>query len=173
MPPRSAKLRAELPNGDLDRRVGIVETITGGISTRLDDLSASTAGQNAAMRDIASSVKEISERLRKIENEFIGVMTALQQQMTAAFQRIDETRSNIAQVKAEHEKDLGCIKEDVKLVKGEIPEKLRERMEKIENVLPGLITANKIMIFMASVITASLVGLVWAVFTGQASIIFK
>jgi DNA repair exonuclease SbcCD ATPase subunit len=143
-----------------------------GVYRRLDELGNRSEMQTAMMQDLTASVKEISERLRKFETENIGLLTALQQQMSNAFTRIDETKQDLVDAKNEHQKDIDKLDAEVKGIKEKIPEDLKDRIQALEKVIPSIALNNKILITIGGLFLASIITLIWALITGQATVTF-
>lgn len=141
-----------------------------GLSSRMDETAARVASMD---QNVAASLKEITDRLRSLEIGNTAILTALQEQMAAANKRIEETRQSVASAKVDREKALDDLSAQVRCLDDEVPERLRERLETIEKALPSLILSNKIMVFVASALVITLLGFLWAIFTGQAAILFK
>lgn len=169
----AASARPEITQGNIDNAV---ESKMLGVYKRLDELSTSTENrfdmQAKMTQDLTTTVKEMSERLRKMETENIGVLTMLQQQMVTAERRIDETRQDLVEAKAERQKDIDALNAEVKSVRCQIPDDLKERLKKLEDAIPSIAMTNKIIVFIGATLLSAVVALLVAIFTGRASIVF-
>lgn len=146
------------------------DAINGGYRQALQQLSERLDGMQS---ETSGLLKEISERLRKLELDNTSVLTVLQQQMAAVAQRIEEVRAAVAAEEGERRQADQANAEEVKCLSDKVPEKLRDRLEAVENVVKPLSITMKILTFIASALVLSLMGLLWAIFTGQAAIIFS
>lgn len=144
------------------------------VTDRVNDMNVSTTKQlerqSAVLEELSRTLRDIAERLRALENETKANIATMGTRLDAAFRRIDETRQDLEVAKSARQRDIDDLHARACATDDRIPEKLRERLEAIEKVTPGLLQTNRILAIVAGLLLTSVFGLLWALLTGQIAI---
>ncbi len=174
MPPAA---RVSDSAGNIERRVPQLEGKLDAIGEKVNELAIASTRQlerqSAVLEELSRTFREVADRLRMLETETKTTVATLTAKVDAAFRRIDDVRTDLELAKAARQKDIDDLCARATTTEASVPEKLRDRLEAIEKVLPSLTVTNRILAVVAGLLLTSVFGLLWALLTGQVVLIPK
>ena len=163
--------------GGLDQRVPQMESKLDFVAEKLNELNVSSTRQlerqSAVLEELSRTFREVADRLRLLESETKATVATLTAKVDAAFRRIDDVRTDLELAKSARQKDVDELYAKACAADDRTPEKLRERLEAIEKILPSLTVTNRILAVVAGLLLTSVFGLLWALLTGQVVLMAK